>query len=72
MDTKTIKVSKSNYKWLSRFAAGLQERKGRPISFDEALTEIKGAKTKNNSLMKLAGSWILSSEKAEKLFLQHP
>ncbi len=41
MGSKTIKVKKENYKWLLRIASDIQKKLGRPVSFDEALTEIR-------------------------------
>ena len=41
MKSKTIKIKEDNYKWLLKIAADIQKKVGRPVSFDEALTEIK-------------------------------
>lgn len=44
MKSKTIKIKEKNYKWLLKIAADIQKKVGRPVSFDEALTEIKKRK----------------------------
>ena len=41
MGSKTIKVKENNYLWLLKIASDIQKKLGRPVSFDEALTEIK-------------------------------
>jgi len=41
MGSKAIKIKDENYKWLLEIAADIQKKEGRPVSFDEALTEIK-------------------------------
>ncbi len=41
MGSKAIKVKDENYKWLLKIASDLQKKLGRPVSFDEALTEIR-------------------------------
>jgi len=41
MPGKVIKISEDNYGWLLKIASDLQKKLGRPVSFDEALTEIK-------------------------------
>ena len=41
MGSKAIKVKDENYKWLLKIASDIQKKLGKPVSFDEALTEIK-------------------------------
>jgi len=41
MASKVIKIKEDNYSWLLTVASNLQKKLGRPVSFDEALTEIK-------------------------------
>ena len=41
MASKAIKVKEENYKWLLKIASDIQKKLGKPVSFDEALTEIK-------------------------------
>jgi len=41
MGGKVIKIKEENYSWLLKIASDLQRKLGRPVSFDEALTEIK-------------------------------
>ncbi len=66
MDSKVIKVSSENYRWLARVAADLQREKERPISLDEALTEVKSKKTKAKKLSSFAGAWKISDKEAEE------
>lgn len=47
MGSKAIKVKEENYKWLLEIASDIQKKEGRPVSFDEALTEIKNKLNKN-------------------------
>lgn len=61
METKTIKISQENYKWLSRLAGELQTELGEPVSLDGALTYIH----KKKKLSDLAGSWKMSNKEAE-------
>lgn len=46
MGSKAIKIKEENYKWLLKIASDIQKKLGRPVSFDEALTEIKNKKIK--------------------------
>lgn len=64
METKTIKISEENYRWLARLAAKLQQEQGNPVSFNEAINELKSKKKR--SLLDLAGSWKMSDEEAER------
>lgn len=41
MGSKAIKIKEENYKWLLKLAADIQKKLGKPVSFDEALSEIK-------------------------------
>lgn len=41
MASKVIKIKEENYKWLLKIASDIQKKLGRPVSFDEALTEMK-------------------------------
>ena len=41
MGSKAIKIKEENYKWLLKLASDIQKKLGKPVSFDEALTEIK-------------------------------
>ncbi|MEK6840337.1 MAG: hypothetical protein AABX79_00060 [Nanoarchaeota archaeon] len=41
MGSKAIKVKEENYNWLLKKASDIQKKVGKPVSFDEALTEIK-------------------------------
>ena len=46
MVSKTIKIKEGNYKWLLKIASDIQKKLGKPVSFDEALTEIKNKANK--------------------------
>lgn len=61
--SKTIKVSDENYSLLAEFAGKLQTVLKKPVSLDEALSQLLG----KGDLMNLAGSWNLSDEEAEIL-----
>lgn len=41
MASKAIKISEENYKWLLKIASDIQKKLGKPVSFDEALSEIR-------------------------------
>ena len=49
MVSKVIKVKEDNYKWLLEIASDIQKKLGRPVSFDEALTEIRNKINKKSS-----------------------
>ena len=61
--SKTIKISDENYSLLAEFAGKLQTALKKPVSLDEALSQLLGKK----DIMSCAGSWDLSDEKAEIL-----
>lgn len=44
MESKTIKISKENYRWLLRMAADIQKKHGKLVSFDETLNVLKEQK----------------------------
>ena len=52
MDTKTIKISADNYKWLVKVAGELQQETGKTISIDAALKTLRQKKISD-----LGGSW---------------
>ncbi len=60
MESKTIKISEKNYRWLLNIAAELQKRKGNRMTFDDALEELK---EKGEDIMKSAGAWKDISDK---------
>lgn len=41
MSSKVVKIKEENYRWLLKKAADMQKKIGKPVSFDDALTEIK-------------------------------
>ncbi len=67
MESKTIKVSEENYRWLLTVAATLQKDRGRRISFDEAIENMKTGRTNARNLLKLAGSWKMTEREADKI-----
>lgn len=52
MASKPIKIKEGNYKWLLKIASDIQKKLGRPVSFDEALTEIKNKVNKRKKEVK--------------------
>jgi predicted CopG family antitoxin len=68
MESKTIKVSIENYKWLLAIAAEMQKRHERPISFDDAIMKLKKCGNEKK-LSEIAGSWKLSDREAEAIGL---
>jgi len=67
MESKVIKLSLDNYRWLSKLAADLQKEKERPVSLDEALTKVKEQKKMKVDILSAAGAWKMSDKEAEKL-----
>jgi predicted CopG family antitoxin len=65
METKTIKISAENYRWLARLAAALQKEEREPVSFDKAVTEIKTKISARDALLAMAGIWKMSSKEAD-------
>ena len=65
MESKAVKLSLENYRWLAGLAAELQRQKKRPISLDDALNEVK--KKKTSKISSFAGIWKMSDEEAENL-----
>lgn len=57
MDTKTIKISSDNYKWLMKVAGELQHETGKSTSIDAALRSMRQKKISD-----LGGSWIMSEK----------
>jgi len=67
MTSKTIKISEENYKWLLQIAAELQKRREQIVTFDIALSELRGEKMKNKKLSDLAGRWRMSDEEWKRI-----
>ena len=63
MESKTIKISEENYRWLLELTALLERKRGRRVSFDESLNELKKNKVGKNNIMDLAGAWKDISDK---------
>jgi predicted CopG family antitoxin len=61
--SKTIKISDENYSLLVGLAGKLQITSKKPVSIDEALSQLLG----KEDIMNLAGSWNLSDKEAETL-----
>ena len=67
MESKSIKISEENYRWLLGLAAEMQKKYERTITFDDTLNEVKSiAMQKKKSLLDLAGKWKMSEAEAEK------
>lgn len=66
MTSKTIKISDENYRWLLHVVSELQKRKGKLVSFDEALDNLKKGVVKGK-LSDLAGSWDMDDKEADNL-----
>ena len=62
--SKTIKISEENYRWLARFAAELQRKRGDPVSFDDAVKELKVRISARDAFLSVAGSWNMSDAEA--------
>jgi hypothetical protein len=62
MNFKTIKVSMSNYEWLTDIVSTIQKEEKRLVSFDEAISKIREQK-----MSVFAGSWKISKKKADEL-----
>ena len=64
-----VTESKENYLWLLRLAGELQTNHERPVSFDDAINELKSKKMKNKKdIMEFAGIWEdMSDEEAKRL-----
>ena len=63
MESKSIKISEENYRWLLGLAAEMQKKYGGTVTFDDTLNEVKSiAMRKKKSLVGLAGSWDMSDE----------
>lgn len=60
---RTIKISDENYHTLAELAGKLQIALKKPVSVDEALSQLLG----KEDIMNLAGSWKLSDDEAENL-----
>jgi predicted CopG family antitoxin len=66
MESKTIKISGENYKWLIGIASELQRQKGRPVSLDEAIGD-RIKKSNVDNILNIAGTWRMSDKEAEKI-----
>ena len=63
MDSKVIKISEMNYRWLAEKAGALQQARGKPISFDAALDSLR----QGSKVSDAAGLWKLSNKDAAAL-----
>lgn len=63
VETKTVKISASNYKGICAYAGSLQKELGEPVSVDKALMFLLYKK----KLSDLAGSWKMSDKQAEEM-----
>ncbi|HLC84506.1 MAG TPA: hypothetical protein VJH22_01815 [Candidatus Nanoarchaeia archaeon] len=62
MDTKTIKISEDNYRWLMGVAGEIQQREGRSISIDKALSRLR-----RRPLSDLSGKWKGTDKEADEI-----
>ncbi len=67
MNTKTIKISEDNYRWLLEIAAELQKARGKVTTFDDVLCAVKQKRSTTQSLLKFAGRWKISDKKVKEL-----
>jgi len=63
METKTVKISASNYKMIYEYAGELQKELGQPVSIDKTLTFL----LHKSRLSDLAGSWKMSEKEATEM-----
>lgn len=63
---KTIKVSEETYKMINEIVGSLREGKGKPVSINEALSEVL-KKEKKRDIMDFAGSWEISDKEAKEM-----
>ena len=69
MESKTIKISEENYRWLLKLASDAQKELGRPVSFEETLNNLRDKKMRKKNIMDFAGAWKMSDKEAKKLIL---
>lgn len=62
MNTKTIKISEDNYRWLIGVAGELQQREGKSTSIDSALSRFRQTR-----LSDLSGKWKGSDRELEQI-----
>ena len=69
MESKTIKISQENYRWLLRIASDMQNEHGKLVTFDNAIESLKKCNMKEKKdIMDFAGIWEdMTDEEAEKL-----
>lgn len=63
MDTKPIKVSEDNYRWLVEVAGDLQKQTGKQASIDDAISFVRGG-----DILKLAGSWKMTDHEEREMY----
>ncbi len=67
METKTIKISGKNYRWLLKIASDLQKESGRIATFDNAIRSLKKSRMKKKKdIMDLAGRWKMSDKETDE------
>lgn len=57
MDTKTIKISSDNYKWLMKVAGELQQETGKNTSIDAAIRKLR-----QKRISDLGGTWKMTDK----------
>ncbi|MBI2076305.1 MAG: hypothetical protein HYT72_03610 [Candidatus Aenigmarchaeota archaeon] len=63
---KTIKVSEKTYRRINELVGALREKKGKPVSINEALSEVL-TEMKKSKPSDFAGSWKMSDKEAANL-----
>jgi predicted CopG family antitoxin len=73
MESKTIKISADNYRWLLNIASILQKQRGKTVSFDETLISLRHEKEETiAAIYKEMKDWEDASiEDQEKFFRKY-
>jgi hypothetical protein len=58
---KTIKVSEETYREINELVGAMREKKGKPVSINEALSEVL-RKEKKGDIMRFAGAWKMTDK----------
>lgn len=66
-ELKAVKISKETYAELYAVAGELQVKRKRPVSIDQAMKHLLSRRKKGTKISDLAGSWVMSEEKAETI-----
>lgn len=63
METKTIKVSETNYRNICEYAGTLQQEWGEPVSLDKALSHL----FRKGKISDLAGRWKMTDKEETEM-----